>query len=335
MKDQPIEHLTLPAVHVDLDACSPVSTPGEPVEGEEELTEQQLREMYDEEELDRFLHLFSAYVQEVRLPEDTHSVLQTSSSINLATSTTEDETSLAAEDDDWTPVQSRDWRPVTPPPRPRTITEQLAIDILLPWLPSSVQPNQEFSYGRFKIALQRLFLALEPIYRPWLIGLWRLSTWKDWNRSAFMCSLFWVLWLGDFLLPTFLGWVLWSLLKRRLLPYPTLAQLRERRQEVERAERFGEKVSFRLASTSQFGLKDAWKLAKDFRSKSASNLALNRKKTGSTSGVTSDYSFLRDEDGQRLETEWALEDVQKVFLAFINAVADLHERLRKCVILFN
>jgi hypothetical protein len=57
-----LDPLPVPQIVVDLDSGSPVLTPDEPVEYEEEkeLSEQQLREMYDEEELDRFLHLFSA-----------------------------------------------------------------------------------------------------------------------------------------------------------------------------------------------------------------------------------------------------------------------------------
>jgi hypothetical protein len=61
----------VPQIIVDLDAASPPLTPdlsAEPEgEEEEELSEQQLREMYDEEEMDRFLHLFTAVSPELAM----------------------------------------------------------------------------------------------------------------------------------------------------------------------------------------------------------------------------------------------------------------------------
>jgi GRAM domain-containing protein 4 len=143
-------------------------------------------------------------------------------------------------------------------------------------------------------------------------------------------KVFWVLWLIDLILPALLGRILWSLVKRRLFPYPTLAQLRERRAEVERAEKFGDRISYRLASTSKFGVKDAWKIAKDFRSRSNVNLASKSKDPAPDESANEQNA--KEERVKIAEEEWVLEDLQRILLRFVNEVADLHERVRKWVI---
>lgn len=79
-------------------------------------------------------------------------------------------------------------------------------------------------------------------------------------------QLFWSLWFFDLLLPSFFLHLLYLLLHRRLVPYPTLAELRKHHTEVLRAHEFGEEMQMRLITgSSPFGVKDAFNLYKRFK----------------------------------------------------------------------
>jgi GRAM domain-containing protein 4 len=205
--------------------------------------------------------------------------------------------------------------------------------------------------SRFKLALQRFYLALEPTYRPFLVNMYNLATWKDWNQSCLWCiasrfygvpratvkltscsQIFWLLWLSNLLITGLLVRLLWSLFRRRLLPYPTLQDLRQRRREVARAEKFGERISDRLSSTSKFGVKEAWKIAKDLRSWSNSNVNITSapsKYSNGTAEVSGEHLPLGEVREGESEAEWAIQDLQRLLLLFVNEVADFHERARK------
>jgi hypothetical protein len=59
---------------------------------------------------------------------------------------------------------------------------------ILPYLPPPGAPPPRFTLGRMQEVAQRLFLAIEPTYRPFLLHLFKLATWRDWNTSLFWCS---------------------------------------------------------------------------------------------------------------------------------------------------
>jgi hypothetical protein len=146
-----------------------------------------------------------------------------------------------------------------------------------------------------------------------------------------MKQVFWVLWLQDVLLPCLILRVMWSLIRRGLYPYPTLAELRQRRKEIARSKEFGESITARLTKTSKFGVRDAWKVFQDFRSLSDVNIGM-----GSTEGNPPAPST-RVLDRDLGITEAALkespseQDLLMIALLFLNAVADVHERIRKRV----
>lgn len=59
---------------------------------------------------------------------------------------------------------------------------------VMPLLPPAPPVAPSFSLGRLKMAIERLYLAVEPAYLPFLIRIHRLATWQDWNTSCIWCS---------------------------------------------------------------------------------------------------------------------------------------------------
>lgn len=55
-------------------------------------------------------------------------------------------------------------------------------------------------------------------------------------------QVYWLMWWNNFLLPGLLFYVVYQLLKHRLLPYPTMEQLEQRRRAAIEAERIGEAI---------------------------------------------------------------------------------------------
>jgi len=47
---------------------------------------------------------------------------------------------------------------------------------------------QEFTLNRFKLASQRVYLAIVPHYFPFLINLYRLAKWQDKEQSLLFCA---------------------------------------------------------------------------------------------------------------------------------------------------
>jgi hypothetical protein len=119
--------------------------------------------------------------------------------------------------------------------------------------------------------------------------------------------------------------ILWSLIRRRLYPYPTLAQLRERRKEIAKAEEFGEGLSSRLTKTSKFGVRDAWKIFQDFRSTSGMNLGPEHPEVLSAEDSVFEIPTVE----ALLEDTPSEQTLLMLVLVMLNAVADLHERVRK------
>lgn len=71
-----------------------------------------------------------------------------------------------------------------------------------------------------------------------------------------------MLWVNNLVLPSFIFYLLYVLLYRKMHPYPSLAQLREHRGHIDKAGEFGEELQTRLTATTPFGLLDAWKTLK-------------------------------------------------------------------------
>ncbi|TFK41171.1 hypothetical protein BDQ12DRAFT_679017 [Crucibulum laeve] len=305
------------------------------------MSEQQLRQLYDDEEIERFLNLFSAYVTEVRLPETPETDLNppgplysaaSLSQLVLGDGSGEDTNSVNKS------LESLHSESETIQLLKRSLAEEIAFRYVMPNLPSP-RPRPPFTIGRLRLTTQRLYLAAEPVYLHFFDRMAKLATWKDRNKSLMYCTLFWTLWWYNLLLPALVMRIFCSLARRKLFPYPTLNELREHRQEIIRANEFGEQVSARLDTTSTFGMKEMWRLFKLFNKSKKNKVKAFAKDTGrdqATEGLETD-----EDDGALHEDTTVLEnasdgkeatDLKRVALHSMNEVADLHERVRNIFI---
>ncbi|KAF9237350.1 hypothetical protein BU15DRAFT_48725 [Melanogaster broomeanus] len=274
------------------------NTPAVP-EDSQGLSEAQLRQLYEEEEVERFMYLFSAYVTEVRLP-----------GVSASTDNTQSTEPAEAERHD---TLTGNGHSRTPPPLPRRPTDralseyiayvsnlEFNLNYILPYLPPAGNASPPFTLNRLRLTSQRLYLA----------------------------TFFWFLWFHDLLLPALMFRILWCLLRRRLLPYPTLQELQERRQDTARARRFGEEVQERLSATT-LGPTEMWRLFKLYRtvtkdrSKVSAKESVNSVATSLGTAAANDQATILDQgDGQEVE------DLKSDLLHLLNELADLHERIK-------
>ncbi|KAI0361586.1 hypothetical protein OH77DRAFT_444853 [Trametes cingulata] len=300
---------------------------------EEELSEVQLRELYDDEEIERFLHLFSTYVREVRAPGafSPSSVAHAASASAPALSET-----LLSGAGDRSPSAAE--IPKTNDAS-RSLSERIAIDYFLPLLPPPRPPPPEFSLGRLKHTAQRLYVALEPLYSLFAVPLLRLATWQDPRKSFAYCALYWILWYHGLLISALLLCVLYGLARRKLHPYPSLDELRAHRSRIDRSHTFGAMLSARLAASPALGVKDMWDLFKDYRHTQRLKKAAKspKKSTESEQAVADDAASVYSVATERPEDlhescdhtqELEEEDLKRLGLFLLCEVADLLERIK-------
>ena len=154
--------------------------------------------------------------------------------------------------------------------------------------------------------------------------------------------MYWILWYYNLLLAGLLARILFSLFRRKFLPYPTLAELRQHRQEVERAEDFSKTAVTRLVAARSVGIVEFFKILRDLRGisrrKAAEKLQSQSKVTiseGSTTGsipevvveTVEDHSTIAVHD---ISPEEA--DAVQSIMSVANNIADLHERIKKYVV---
>ncbi|KAF5385197.1 hypothetical protein D9615_001514 [Tricholomella constricta] len=297
-----------------------------------DISEAELRELYDNEEIERFLRLFSAYVTEVRAPETPPNERGSSrlASNKLLTESSEVAGGPAHPTDDAPSIDSSDaCAPLCQSSLPSL--EEVVSLYLVPILPPPRLPPPPFTIGRLRLATQRLYLAVEPAYIPFLFNMLNLATWKDRKISLLYCVIFWILWYHNLLLPCLLLRIFYALLRRKILPYPTLTELREHRREISRATEFGEQISGRLSASSSFGLKEMWRIFKVFSKGTKNKVKVSTKATDDTSGVQqSDIPTLPagltvlDDSKDRQEAR----DMKRLGLHILNEIADIHERIK-------
>lgn len=201
------------------------------------------------------------------------------------------------------------------------------------------KPAQEFSLNRFRLACQRLYLAIVPHYLPFLLNLYQLANWEDRRKSLALCIVsyyiapsdnlslivakgFWVLWWHDLLPAALPIYLLFVLLRQRFLPYPSHSQLKQHREEIHDADRFGEQLYRRLSSNS-FGVKDAWRIY---------NLVIFPSTEKRYSGSNRTYPPGDGAEPAVIEGGNDSEEIQwlkRLFLYLMNETADLHERVKK------
>jgi len=149
-------------------------------------------------------------------------------------------------------------------------------------------------------------------------------------KYSFVSKGFWVLWLHNLLLPALLVRILWEMLSRRFFPYPTLETLQMRRKDTKRAMEFGEEIQERL-SVSSIGPMDTFRLFKSWKSAAQSKVKTAGKEVGTTppgnGGDTADgeAATVLDEGSQEEQ------DTKRELLRLLNAITDIHERIKKYV----
>lgn len=325
------------------------SIPVVPVqEVEDELSEQQLRELYDSEEIDRFLNIFSAYVTEVRLPGEPAKRQTNESRVNINEIVARPKEG-EAEEGDWIPIHGGSpapWRLISTAPKSpsKYLSEHIAQRFIVPHLPPASLPQPLFTFGRLRVTTQRVYLSVEPAYKPFFAYQRRLARWENRRQSFVYCSGFWVLWWYNLLLPSLFLRIFYAVVRRKIFPYPTLQELRNRRREVARADVFGDTVQARLTPSSPFGLQELWRIFKVFnKSKEDKGKKLVRDKG---KGKTQDRVVVPDENmegnkppGQGPEEATTVlddseetnqdKDTKRAILETLNNIADLHERIRK------
>ena len=138
--------------------------------------------------------------------------------------------------------------------------------------------------------------------------------------------------------------ILFSLLRRKVLPYPTLSQLRQHRAEIAKAESFGEEVQTRLGASSELGWMEAWRLFRVFskpkkekvkqmqaraKEKAEGNAVDSQNKAAgpneSTNHPSVDDATVLDD----AQDDEKAKDMKRTILIVLMEIADVHERIKK------
>ncbi|KAF9526494.1 hypothetical protein CPB83DRAFT_896154 [Crepidotus variabilis] len=316
---------------------SMLSQVGEEEEEEIGLTEKELRELYDSEEIERFLHLFSAYVTEVQVPETPppapHEANPASATRATANPDIDDEEWTAAEKE----ARTDDYFPPSEPvevPKPfvyESLSEEIVCRWLVPFLPPARPPIPPFTLGRLRLALQRLYLIAFPTYLPFFQHLQSLATWEHPMTSSVYCTIFWALWWHSLLLPALVGRIIFCLLQRKIFLYPSLDELHRHRKEVKDADEFGAQVVDRLSATSS-NITEMWRLIRMVdRSRKSKLKKLKEKakemKDRASSDGKDEATVLEESDDPE-----EVKDVKAVGLFALDEIADFHERVQNIFI---
>ena len=122
----------------------------------------------------------------------------------------------------------------------------------------------------------------------------------------------------------------YSLIRRKYLPYPTLNELRQRRQEQERADHLTKQLITRLAASPAEHVKDLWDTFKGYRS--------SKKKEGTRPSSPNPASSIPEiiieddlatKNAEILSEELVDDHIYGPIFEFVTKVADIHERIRK------
>lgn len=230
-------------------------------------------------------------------------------------------------------------------------------DYFLPLLPPPRPPPPEFSLGRLRQTAQRLYVSVEPLYSLFAVPLLRLATWQNPRKSFIYCAvsirallhrlklliqdicycqLYWILWYHGLLLSALLLRVLYSLVRRKLHPYPSLDELRAHRTRIDRSHTFGAMLSARLAATPSLGVEDMWHLFKDYKHtrklKKAAKEAAAKGDDGKADDAASMHSIAAEKPEEKPEDpleDIKDEDLKRLGLFVLCEVADLLERIKK------
>lgn len=131
--------------------------------------------------------------------------------------------------------------------------------------------------------------------------------------------------------------ILYSFVRRRIFPYPSLSELRSHREAVGRADYFSEQMTARISSKGS-NVTEVWRL---FRLVDLKMLGKKKKikkhikqpsLTDSSMDSDRDSIVSQEQDATVLDNgmdEDEMKDVKQDFLWIMDEVADLHERVQK------
>ena len=125
--------------------------------------------------------------------------------------------------------------------------------------------------------------------------------------------------------------VILALLNRRIFSHPSLEDLRRHRAEIICANEFGDQVSARLSATSTDVTEviHLFKLFKDRRNKMGKQKAKDKnpaQEIGDAPLRERDMGFPEDTANKEEAA-----DIKRIAIYALNEIADVHERVKKCV----
>ncbi|KAH7339305.1 hypothetical protein B0J17DRAFT_654657 [Rhizoctonia solani] len=281
-----------------------------------DLTDDDLRRMYDAEEVERYLRLFSSRVNEVALdPEHPEASMP-----------------MQEDDDEWVSVSKSNWPCVhnmgpLPPhlANPQTPFQYIAA-FIYPYVvlprPQTSEAKRKFKLNRAAGAAQRLYLAAYPAYVPTLIYLGHLSTWRDPRKSAFWCVLFWTAWAGGFLSQLIVGRLLYVLYTGG---HVTREEIQRRRTAAREAEKLGKAIEGGIPGVGITGELGVWEVTK-----LVTGLGKKKGKKAKTAAVEirNDFNGQGNGEGSPDDQVEEMEDWKLMLVDLADELADLHERIK-------
>ncbi|CEL56120.1 hypothetical protein RSOLAG1IB_07573 [Rhizoctonia solani AG-1 IB] len=335
-------------------------------DGEQELTDTQLRRLYDDEEIERFLAVFSKATPSVSSGNHGKTAVLRSNGqgrqgLEFDVYEVDDSDTETDVGEPWTYFNSSDGQsaintpPTTPgpstpvetrassqqPPTPTYLSARIVAWIIPRLPPAPIAPPHRFRVSDFRLAGQRLYLGTYPFYASFFADLAKLATWSDWDRSARVCAVWWIFWYFNLLLPALFGKILVSLMRRRVVPYPSLKALRERRRLSRGAEDIGDTVEGYGAATSFFGtrgvpgigqgggdmgMRNLLKMTRTIIKGKSKKGKEKAKDAGNHAAAQMGLSSEEEED--ELEHQIDEEDWRTSALKTMEDIADIHERVR-------
>lgn len=153
-------------------------------------------------------------------------------------------------------------------------------------------------------------------------------------------QVFWWLWYNGILLSGLFLRLLYALLRRQFLPYPSLSELRQYRRELELAEHFSRNVVLRVAASPAMNVKDLWATFKEYRtSRTKVKSAQDSQTIKADARLPEESHIVVDEIDDTKEPTSEEEDIVTSLLEedhiwgpilhIANRIADIHERIKK------
>ncbi|KAG8792950.1 hypothetical protein FRC12_004395 [Ceratobasidium sp. 428] len=280
---------------------------------DESLTDEDLRNLYDAEEVERYLRLFAKRVNEVAIHPNHADALVPSQ--------------IPTDDEDWislsTPPPKQTIEPTLPPnlQSPSTPFEYIAA-LIYPHIPQAPPPpaKRRFRLSRAANSAQRLYMAVYPAYVPALVHLGRLTLWHDPKKSGLWCGVFWVAWAASLLTPLALGLILYAMVTGGTV---TRQEIRRRREAAREAELLGRAIEGGVPGIGVSGslsVRDVMKLVKGAgkRKQKKAKSTMEEVKNDGEGEVA-----IGAEEGSDDPDDWKL-----ILIDIADELADLHERVK-------